>query len=47
MVVNFGDAAFTLPDGQLIRPRDYAAYRVAAGSRQYSLPPCPNVFATP
>ena len=47
VVVNFGDAPFTLPDGQVIKPRDYVTYRVTADSRQYTPPPCPNVFATP
>jgi hypothetical protein len=47
VVVNFGDTAFALPDGQMVKARDYVSFRVAAGRREYSPPPCPNVFATP
>ena len=45
--MNFGDSAFTLPDGQVIKPRDYKTFQVTADGRQYTPPPCPNVFATP
>lgn len=47
VVVNFGDTPFTLPDGQMVNARDYVSFRVAAGRREYSPPPCPNVFAAP
>jgi hypothetical protein len=47
VVVNFGDVPFTLPTGQVIKPRDSVTYRVTADGRQYTPPPCPNVFATP
>ncbi len=45
--MNFGDVPFTLPAGQVIKPRDSVTYRVTADGRQYTPPPCPNVFATP
>lgn len=45
VVVNFGDAAYTLPDGQTVKARDYVTFRKTASGRVYSPPPCPNVFA--
>jgi len=46
VVVNFGTAAYTLADGQVVKPRDYVIFTKAADSRRtYTPPPCPNVFA--
>ncbi|MEI7781376.1 MAG: glycoside hydrolase [Planctomycetota bacterium] len=46
VVVNFGTAAHTLADGQVVKPRDYVMFTKAPdGRRTYTLPPCPNVFA--
>lgn len=44
VVVNFGDQPHTLPDGQVVRPRDYVMFTVTDGRRTYALPTCPNVF---
>ena len=45
VVVNFGDETHTLPDGQVVKARDYVIFTVADGRRTYTPPPCPNVFA--
>ena len=45
VVVNCGDADFTLPDGQAVAARDYVSFCVEDGRRIYTPPPCPNVFA--
>lgn len=44
VVVNFGDTAATLPDGQVVPARDYVAFEIASGVRRYAASPCPNVF---
>ena len=44
VVVNFGDADHTLPDGQIVKRRDYVSFRTTPTGRTYELPPCPNVF---
>jgi hypothetical protein len=45
VVVNFGDEPFTLPEGRIVKPRDYLMYAVTDGRRTYTAPPCGNVFA--
>jgi hypothetical protein len=44
VVVNFSDAAYTLPDSQIVKPRDYVMFRKDKAGRAYPPPPCPNVF---
>ncbi|MCX7414367.1 MAG: hypothetical protein NTW36_13140 [Planctomycetia bacterium] len=46
VVVNFSDEPHTLPDGQVVKARDYVSFTKATdGRRTYTPPPCPNVFA--
>ena len=45
VVANFGDADHTLPDGQIVKRRDFTSFRITPAGRVYSPPPCPNVFA--
>jgi len=44
VVVNFGDTDFKLPDEQVVRARDYLAFRKTETGRAYQPPSCPNVF---
>lgn len=45
VVVNFGTAAYTLADGQVVKPRDYVMFTKADdGIRTYTPPAGPNVF---
>jgi hypothetical protein len=45
VVVNFGDSDLKLPDGQVVRARDYLTFRKMETGRAYHPPSCPNVFA--
>jgi hypothetical protein len=46
VVVNFSDEPHTLPDGQVVKARDYVSFtKNADGRRTYAPPLCPNVFA--
>jgi hypothetical protein len=46
VVVNFRDQPHTLPDGQVVKARDYVSFTKAAdGRRTYTPPLCRNVFA--
>jgi arylsulfatase A-like enzyme len=45
VVVNFGDTNFTLPDGTIVKAREYQTYRITAGRRDYVKPQTTNVFS--
>jgi len=45
VVVNFSNKDFTLPDGRIVKARDYVKFQRGEQSRSYETPPCRNVFA--
>ena len=45
VVVNFGDTDHTLPDGTIVKRRDYTRFRATPTGLVHTPPPCSNVFA--
>lgn len=39
------DGALTIPDGRIVKARDYVKFQRGEQSRSYETPPCRNVFA--
>ena len=45
VLVNFGDTPHTLPDGAVLKARDYLQFESVRGQRVYTPPSGPNVYA--
>jgi hypothetical protein len=46
VIVNFGDTDFTLPDGTIVKAREYLTYRITEGRREFVKPKTTNVFSS-